>query len=79
MAVEGGGSAHEVRTWIAAFASLHISMSFTAALAEQSANIVEIYHNRAGSHLSLGEVQVDVTLETRGREHVQELIAALGK
>lgn len=52
---------------------------FTTAIAEQGANVVEIYHNRALSHLSLNEVQVDVTLETRGREHIQELTRALSE
>ena len=41
------------------------------------ANVVEIYHNRAFSKAGLGEVQVEVTLETRGRPHIEELIAPL--
>jgi threonine dehydratase len=49
----------------------------TTAIAEHGANVLEIYHNRALSHLSLSEAQVDVTLETRGREHIDDLIAAL--
>ncbi len=52
---------------------------FTAAIAEQGANVVEIYHNRAFSKAAIGDVQVEVTLETRGRPHIDELIAALEK
>ena len=50
---------------------------FVSALAEGGANVVEIYHNRAFSKVALGEAQVEVTLETRGKSHVEELIAAL--
>ena len=53
---------------------------FTTALAEQGANVVEIYHNRAfAKGMALGDVQVECTLETRGREHIDELIATLEK
>ncbi|HLL55548.1 MAG TPA: threonine ammonia-lyase [Myxococcaceae bacterium] len=51
---------------------------FVTAIGEQGANVVEIYHNRAFSRAALGEVQVEVTLETRGRSHINELVAALG-
>jgi threonine dehydratase len=47
------------------------------AIAEQGANVVEIYHNRAFSKVALGDVQVEVTLETRGRAHIDELLAKL--
>ena len=49
----------------------------TAEVAQQGANIVEIYHNRAFSKAGLNEVAVEVTLETRGRAHIQELMASL--
>ncbi len=53
---------------------------FTGAIAEQRANIVEIYHNRAFTHPpSLGETEVEVTLETRGSEHIAELKHALSE
>jgi threonine dehydratase len=51
----------------------------TAEIAQQGANVVEIYHNRAFSKAGLGEVAVEVTLETRGRGHIDELIASLGQ
>jgi threonine dehydratase len=51
----------------------------TTQVAEQRANIVEIHHNRAFSKAGLGEVMVEVTLETTGRPHIQELIDALSR
>ncbi|MGZ3457649.1 MAG: threonine ammonia-lyase [Archangium sp.] len=51
----------------------------TAEVAQQGANIVEIYHNRAFSKAGLGEVAVEVTLETRGRGHIQELMSSLAQ
>jgi threonine dehydratase len=51
----------------------------TAEIAQQGANVVEIYHNRAFSKAGLGEVAVEVTLETRGRGHIDELSASLGQ
>jgi threonine dehydratase len=47
------------------------------AIAEQGANVVEIYHNRAFSRAALGDVQVEVVLETRGRSHIDALVRAL--
>jgi threonine dehydratase len=52
----------------------------TTQIAEQRANVVEIHHNRAFSKKAgLGEVMVEVTLETTGRPHIQELMDALGR
>ncbi|MBX5484262.1 MAG: threonine ammonia-lyase [Myxococcaceae bacterium] len=48
-----------------------------AAIAEQGANVTEIYHNRIYSKTALGEVAVEVTLETRGRDHIAELLRVL--
>ncbi len=45
---------------------------------ECEANVIEIHHNRAFNQLGLDEVQVQLTLETRGREHAEEVRAALG-
>ena len=46
-------------------------------IAEAGANVVEVYHNRATARLGLGETEVEVTLETRGKEHVAELMTLL--
>jgi threonine dehydratase len=45
--------------------------------AKLKANVVEIQHERAFSHSLFCDVEVYVTLETRGPEHVTELRAAL--
>ena len=49
----------------------------TAILAEQNANIEEIFHQRAFTNLPVQTVEVDFVLETRDREHVQQVIQAL--
>ena len=46
-------------------------------IAEQKANIVETQHNRAYYGVLLGDTVIDITMETRGPEHVAELSAAL--
>ena len=43
------------------------------------ANVVDVAHSRISGALPLGEVDVDVTLETRGPEHCAELVAALAR
>jgi threonine dehydratase len=50
----------------------------TAILAEQNANIEEIFHQRAFTNLPVQTVEVDFVLETRDQEHVQQVIQALG-
>src|SRR5690606_7748635 len=50
-----------------------------AVLAEQRANVLQIRHERSLSQAHLGEVQVSLTLETRGKQHVQEISAALSR
>jgi threonine dehydratase len=41
------------------------------------ANVLDVEHSRTTSHLDLGEVEVALTVETRGAEHRVELLAAL--
>ncbi|MGH3671979.1 MAG: threonine ammonia-lyase [Pseudonocardiaceae bacterium] len=42
------------------------------------ANVVDVAHSRIGGNLTLGEVVVALSLETRGPQHSTELLAALG-
>jgi len=49
----------------------------TACLAEANANIEEVHHQRAFTNLPLQTAEVDFVLQTRGREHAQEIIRAL--
>ncbi len=46
-------------------------------IAEQEANVLRIHHNRTFTRTAFWEVEVDVTLETRDREHIEALLAAL--
>lgn len=48
-------------------------------IAGQQANIVEIHHNRAFSNSSLGDTAVQLVLETRGNDHIDDLMAAMLK
>ena len=49
----------------------------TAALAEANANIEEVHHERAFTHLPVQSAEVDFVLQTRGHDHVRQIIAAL--
>ena len=49
----------------------------TRLIAEHRANIVDTLHNRAYYGVNLGDTAIDVTLETRGREHLEQILAAL--
>jgi len=50
---------------------------FSGVIAEHKANIVETQYNRAYYGVLLGDTVIDITMETRGPEHVAELSAAL--
>lgn len=49
----------------------------TGILAEHRANIVETAYDRAYHGVNLGDTAIDMTMETRGPEHIAELLAAL--
>jgi threonine dehydratase len=49
----------------------------TRLIANHRANIVDTLHNRAYYGVNLGETVIDITMETRGREQVAELLDAL--
>lgn len=49
----------------------------TGILAEHRANIVETAYDRAYHGVNLGDTAIDITMETRGPQHITELIAAL--
>ena len=40
-------------------------------------NIVDTLYNRAYYGVNLGDTVIDITMETRGREQVEELLLAL--
>ncbi|WP_349598511.1 MULTISPECIES: ACT domain-containing protein [Azospirillum] len=44
-------------------------------LGEAGANIVEVHHQRLFHDVPVRMAEIDVVLETRGRSHVQRLVA----
>jgi threonine dehydratase len=48
-----------------------------ARIAEQRANVVDVLHTRHNPRLRLGEVEIALSVETRGPEHSDKLIGAL--
>jgi threonine dehydratase len=50
----------------------------TAILAQHRANIVETDYDRAYHGVNLGETAIEITMETRGPDHIAEIISALG-
>ena len=49
----------------------------TRAVADARANVVEIHHERAFSNIHLGETEIELVLETRGFDHIDELCACI--
>lgn len=49
----------------------------TATVAEAGANIDEVHHQRAFTLLAVQNVTIELVLQTRGREHVDQVIKAL--
>ena len=46
-------------------------------VAEQGANVVDVSHQRHDPRLALGEVEVAMSVETRGSQHADRLVTAL--
>ena len=51
--------------------------ALTRTVADLGANVLETYHRRAYADISLGDVEIVIQMETRGREHVEEIMRAL--
>jgi threonine dehydratase len=49
----------------------------TGILAEHRANIVETSYDRTYYGVNLGETAIDITMETRGPDHITEILSAL--
>ena len=49
----------------------------TRTLADTRASVVQVSHQRTFTHLPLQEVEAQFVLQTRGAEHVQEIVAQL--
>src|SRR5271170_5836464 len=50
----------------------------TSILAQHRVNIVETDYDRAYHGVGLGETAIEITMETRGPDHIAEIIAGLG-
>jgi threonine dehydratase len=49
----------------------------TALISQLGANIKEVHHQRAFTHLPVGVAAVDIVLQTRNTAHIEEILAAL--
>jgi threonine dehydratase len=49
----------------------------TDLVARAGANVLEVGHQRAFADISVGEVEIIMHLETRGRDHVEEILGSL--
>lgn len=49
----------------------------TRIVAETGANVLEIAHRRAFADIRVGDVEIVMHLETRGRDHVEEIVGLL--
>jgi threonine dehydratase len=50
-----------------------------AELAAVGANVLEVEHERTGTRLGVGEVEIFVVLETRGPDHAEEVTSVLAR
>jgi threonine dehydratase len=48
-----------------------------AAVAAERANVLEVHHIRAFLEGAIGDTEIELTLETRGPDHIETLLAAL--
>ena len=53
--------------------------SITAIVADAGANIDEVHHQRAFTALSAQSVEIELVVQTRGRQHIADVLAALHK
>ena len=49
----------------------------TGVISGERANIVQVVHDRAYFGVHLGEAKIDVTMETRGADHAEEMMRQL--
>ena len=49
----------------------------TTTVADAGANINEVHHQRAFTMLSAQNVEIELVIQTRGREHIQQVLATL--
>ena len=47
-------------------------------VARQRGNVVEVHHERAFGRGNVGQVAIEIVVETRGHDHAREIVAGLG-
>lgn len=52
---------------------------FLGVIADTKANVISIYHNRILPHVPINKAEVEITLETRDCEHIEEIRGILMK
>ena len=52
--------------------------NITATVAAAGANIDEVHHQRAFTLLSAQNVEIELVIQTRGKAHIQQVLAMLG-
>jgi threonine dehydratase len=53
--------------------------TITSLIAQTGANVDEVHHQRAFTHLAAQNVEIEVVIQARGMEHVNEVIAKLAE
>lgn len=49
----------------------------TELAAQMGANVLDVHHRRGFADISVGDVEIELQLETRGRDHVKEIVQAM--
>ena len=49
----------------------------TATVADAGANIEEVHHQRAFTSLAVQNVEIELVLQTRGKDHIADVLGAL--
>jgi threonine dehydratase len=49
----------------------------TELAAQMGANVLDVHHRRGFADISVGDVEIELQLETRGQSHVREIVQAL--
>ena len=51
--------------------------TITAMVAQAGANIDEVHHQRAFTHLAAQNVEIELVIQTRSRQHIADVLAKL--
>ena len=51
--------------------------ALTRTVADLGGNVLETYHRRAYADISVGDVEIVIRMETRGSDHVADIVRGL--